>query len=145
MLEEKIESDLTQAMKAKNEVVVSALRNLKAEMKNTAIAKGEALTDEEVLKVLAKKVKQHKDSIENFAQGQRDDLIQTESAQMAVLSEYLPQQLDEAAVKKLVLDVIANTKATPQDFGRVMKEVMVQAAGRADGKVVSKLVKENLT
>jgi uncharacterized protein len=144
MLQQTIEDNLKTAQKAKQEVTISALRNVKAEIKNASIAKGEDLTDEEVLKVLAKKVKQHKDSIESFRSGNREDLTKHEEEQMKVLESYLPQQMSEDEVKALVVETIKEMNAKASDFGKVMKGVMTKAGGAVDGKLVSKQVKEQL-
>ncbi|OGE87532.1 MAG: hypothetical protein A3J07_04665 [Candidatus Doudnabacteria bacterium RIFCSPLOWO2_02_FULL_49_13] len=152
-----IDQDLTTALKAKDEIAVSALRNLKAAFKNAEIAAQtqsgraspteggrELLSDGEALKVVAKKVKQHKDSIESFAAGGRADLVANEQAQMKTLEKYLPQALPESEVAKIVDETIATGNATKADFGRVMKEVVAKVGARADGSVISKLVKERL-
>lgn len=144
MLLQQIDSDLTSALKAKDQIASSSLRNLKAEIKNTQIDKQRPLTDEEVLAVVRKKVKQHKDSIESFKSGGRSDLVETEEQQMAVLETYLPRQLPEDEVRTLVTNVILDLHATPSDFGKVMKEVLTRAKGATDGSVVSKIVKELL-
>src|SRR5258708_39755937 len=93
MLLQKIDEDLKSALKEKNEAALSSLRNLKAALKNAEIEKQHALTDDEAMAVIAKKVKQHKDSIESFGQGYRQDLVQQETSQMAVLQKYLPSAL----------------------------------------------------
>src|SRR3989344_912491 len=152
-----IDQDLTTSLKAKDEIAVSALRNLKAAFKNAEIAAQtqsgraspteggrELLSDGEALKVVAKKVKQHKDSIESFAAGGRADLVANEQAQMKTLEKYLPQALPESEVAKIVDETIATGNATKADFGRVMKEVVAKVGARADGSVISKLVKERL-
>ncbi len=144
MLLEKIDQDLKIALKEKKEITISALRNLKAAIKNVEIEKKTPLSDDEVSKVIAKKVKQHKDSIESFEKGGREDLVATEKSQMAILESYLPKQMDEKEVEAIVKDTIAKLNPAPSDFGKVMKEVMNQVAGRTDGNVVSKFVKENL-
>lgn len=129
-------------MKEKDEIVVSALRNLKAQIKNVEIENKKPLTDEEVMSVVAKKVKQHKDSIESFKAGNRNDLVEVEEKQMAVLTKYLPEAMSEDEVRAIVKEV--STNATSSDFGRIMKEVMARCKGRTDGSVVSKIVKEVL-
>lgn len=145
MLLEQIDADLKAALKAKDETKVSSLRNIKAAIKNAEIEKKEALTDADIMKVMAKKVKQHKDSIESFAAGGRADLVGPEEAQMKILESYLPAQMDEAAVRTLVAAVIADLGATSAaDFGKVMKEASTRAAGQADGAAISKIVKETL-
>jgi uncharacterized protein YqeY len=145
MILEQINTDFKDAMRAKDEVKVSALRIIKSEIKNSEIDKKGELTEEEILKVIAKKVKQHKDSIESFKAGARPDLVDHEEQQMAVLMNYLPQQMGEDQVRELVKSVISETSATSADFGKVMKEVLARAKGQTDGSVVSKLAKEELS
>jgi uncharacterized protein YqeY len=144
MLLEQIDSDLKTALKEKNEIASSSLRNLKAAAKNAEIDAMKPLTDEQLMSVIAKKVKQHKDSIESFQAGGRNDLVEHEAAQMAVLQKYLPKAMDEAELSGIVSQTIAELKATPADFGKVMKEVVSKAKGRAEGNLISKLVKEQL-
>jgi uncharacterized protein YqeY len=144
MLLEQIDSDLKTALKEKNEITVSALRNLKAAFKNAEIEKQHPLSDDEAIAVVAKKVKQHKDSLESFKAGGRPDLVEVENAQMAVLQKYMPAAMSEEEVGKIVKQVIADLSAGASDFGKVMKEVMAKVKGQADGSIISKLVKENL-
>src|SRR3989338_7072983 len=144
MIEEQIDQDLKAALKEKNEIVVSSLRNLKAALKNSEIEKKKELSDEEATSIIAKKVKQHKDSIEGFKAGNRNDLVEHEQAQMAVLQKYLTAGMSEEEVATIVKQVIADSNATVKDFGKVMKEVMTRVKDAADGNVISKLVKENL-
>lgn len=139
-----IDSDLKQALIEKNEIAVSALRNLKAEIKNVSIEKQRDLTEAEVLEVTRKKVKQHKDSIEGFKKGDRNDLVEREEKQMEVLLRYLPKQMEESEVRDLVKKTISDLNAQASDFGKVMKEVLVRAEGRTEGSMVSKIVKEEL-
>src|SRR3989344_5513188 len=144
MIAQLIDQDLITALKAKNETATSALRNLKAAVKNAEIEKKATLTDDEVLKVIAKKVKQHKDSIESFVAGSRQDLADIELAQMKILEKYLPAQMSEDDARKIVKEVITSMNAQAADFGKVMKEVMAKAGGKIDGSVVSRLAKEIL-
>jgi uncharacterized protein YqeY len=144
MILEQINNDFKDAMRAKDELTVGALRILKSEAKNAEIEKKSELTDEELLKVIAKKVKQHKDSIESFKSGNRQDLVDHEEKQMAVLMKYLPAQMGEDQVREMVKVVISETGASANDFGKVMKEVLVRAKGQTDGSIVSKIVKEEL-
>jgi hypothetical protein len=144
MLLEQIDADMVSALKTKNEIVLSSLRNLKAAFQNVEIEKRRALSDEDAISAIAKKVKQHKDSIASFLAGNRQDLVAIETAQMQVLEKYLPQQMSETEVAKIVSDAIAKLQATPADFGKVMKEVVSQVKGQADGSVISRLVREQL-
>ena len=144
MLIEQIDADLKTALKEKNEVAVSSLRNIKSALKNSEIEKQSALTDDEALKVLAKKVKQHKDSIESFKVGNRNDLVEREQAQMLLLEKYMPQALGEQELAVIVEKTISTLNATVSDFGKVMKDVVNQVKGQADGNLISKIVKEKL-
>lgn len=146
MITETIDQDFKNALREKDEITVSALRNLKAEIKNIEIAKQKQLSEDEVLAAVAKKVKQHKDSIESFLAGNRADLIAHEEKQMAVLLKYLPKQMGEPEVRELVKQAIAELSAggAKPDFGKLMKEVMARAKGQTDGSVASKIVKEEL-
>lgn len=144
MLIEQIDSDLKSALVEKNEIAVSALRNLKAEIKNVAIEKRKELSEAEILEAVRRKVKQHKDSIEGFTKGSRTDLVEREQKQMEILQKYLPQQMSESEVRDLVKKTIADLGALPADFGKVMKEVLSRSGGRTDGGIVSKIVKELL-
>jgi|SRR3989344_700314 len=144
MLLQQIDEDLKTAQKEKNEIATSALRNLKAAVKNVEIEKHQDLSDADVLSVVAKKVKQHKDSIESFKTGNRSDLAEHEVAQMEILQKYLPKQMEEGELAEIVKGVITSSNAQLADFGKVMKEVVAKVKGQADGSVISKLVKEHL-
>jgi hypothetical protein len=145
MIAERIDNDFKQAMRDKNTLVVESLRNLKAEIKNVEIAKQKPLDDEALMQVIAKKVKQHKDSIEQFTNGSRMDLAEREQAQMKILEAYLPQQMSDDELLAVVSDTVKKLNATPADFGKVMKEVVAQAKGRADGNRISIIVKKVLS
>jgi uncharacterized protein len=144
MILDQINDDFKSAMRAKDELTLGAIRILKSEIKNAEIDKKSELTEEEALKVIAKKVKQHKDSIESFKSGGRNDLVEHEEKQMAVLMRYVPQQMPEEQVRELVRAVIAETNATQKEFGKIMKEALARAKGQTDGTVVSKIAKEEL-
>jgi uncharacterized protein YqeY len=147
MLEEKILNDYKEAMKKKDAIKSSTLSLLRAEVINVAIAKKKkALDDSEVIVVIKKQVKQHQDSIEQFKNGNRLDLADKEAKELEILKSYLPAELPEEEIKKLILEAIASTGAKdPKDMGKVMKEVNVKIAGKADGKLVSDLVREKLS
>ena len=144
MLSDRIEEDFKNAFKAKDEIAKSALGNLKAALKDAEISKRDKLTDAEVLSVVAKKVKQHKDSIESFIAGGRNDLVEVETAQLQILQKFLPAQMSESELVEIVKNSITSLNATAADFGKVMKDVVSKVKGQADGSVISKLVKENL-
>lgn len=143
---EKINGDLIEAMKAKDEVSVSTLRLLVSAIKNKQIDLGHELNDEEVLEVVSKAAKQRRESIEAYKKGGRDDLSQKEEAELVVIEKYLPKQLEKEEISKIVDDVILETGASGQaDFGKVIGEVMKKVKGQADGSVVSGIVREKLS
>ncbi|MDP1854299.1 MAG: GatB/YqeY domain-containing protein [Candidatus Omnitrophota bacterium] len=147
MLEEKILGDYKQAMKDKDALKVSVLSFLRASLKNAAIDKRkDILSDEEVIAVIKKQVKQRQDSIEQFKQGGRLDLYEKEIKEKEVLESYLPVQLSEEQIRVIINEVIASpgTVLSIAEMGKVMKEVMAKAGSAADGKLVSNLVREAL-
>ena len=145
-LTEQIQSDLKEALKSKNEAVVSTLRLLQAVMKNAEIAKmREKLTEEEIEKLIKTEIKKRREAVENYRQGGRPELADKEEGEVKILEKYLPEQMGEAEIEKIILKVIAEVKPTgPQDFGKVMKAVTAEVKGRADGKTVSELIKKKL-
>ena len=145
-LKEKINADLLAAMKAKEEVKLGALRMLKASIMKFEVSgdKKVEATDENVLQIIGKEVKQRKDSIEAYKKGAREDLAAKEEAEMKILQTYLPAQMSEEELKTLISRTISQTGAIVKDFGKVMGTVMAQAKGKADGHTVTRLVKEML-
>ena len=142
---EKIDHDMIEALKAGEKDRLTVLRGLKSDLKYRRIDKGDDLTDEDVNSVLASAAKQRRDSIEQFAKGGRSDLVQREKFQLEVITSYLPKQLDENELRKIVARAIAEVSAeSPQQIGAVMKVVMPQVKGVADGKMVNKLAMEIL-
>lgn len=140
-----INAELVEAQKKRDEVVVSTLRMLLAAVKNAQIAKGGDLTDEEVLEQITKSAKQHSESIDAYQKGGRADLVEKEKAELAVLAKFLPEQLSEDEIGKIVDDVISTTEAKgASDLGRVMGQVMAKVKGKADGNVVSGIVRSKL-
>lgn len=147
MLEEKILNDYKEAMKNRDTLKASALSFLRAELINVAIAKKKKnLEDNEVIAVIRKQIKAHQDSIEQFKIGMREDLADKETKEREVLKSYLPQELSEDEIKKIIEEAVSLTDAQDlKDMGRLMKEVTAKIAGKADGKLVSDLVKERLS
>lgn len=142
MLKKKINEDLKQALREKNASAVSTLRMLLAEIHNREIAKKGELSDEEAMKVLQQEKKKHQDSIAQFSAGERPDLVEKEKAELAVIESYLPEEMGDAELERLVREVIGEIKpAGPADFGKVMKEVLGRAKGAASGQRVSQIVK----
>ncbi|MBL7070500.1 MAG: GatB/YqeY domain-containing protein [Candidatus Omnitrophica bacterium] len=147
MLEEKILNDYRQALKDKDKLKVSVLSFLRAEMINVAMAKKiKQLDDKDVISVIRKQIKSRQDSIEAFEKGNRQDLADKEKKELLILKTYLPAELAEDELNKIIAEVISEVGAQgPKDMGKVMKEVTPKVAGRADGKRVSDLVKKKLT
>ena len=146
-LEGKIFNDYKEAMKNKDAVKSSTLSFLRAEVMNAAIEKKKkVLDDNEVITVIKKQIKQRRDSIEQFKKGNRQDLADKETKELEILKSYLPPELPVEEIKKIIEEAIALTGAQDmKDMGKVMKEITAKIAGRADGKLVSDLVKERLS
>lgn len=145
MLKERIGSEMRDAMKARDQSRVATLRLLMAAVKNAEVELRHELSDDEVLGVVAREAKRRRESIEAFEKGGRDDLVAKESAELEVLEAYLPEQLGEEELAGLVDEAIAETGAAgAKDMGRVMKAVMPKVKGRADGSIVSAMVRSRL-
>lgn len=145
-LKERIISDLTSAMKAKDAARLSALRMVKANVMNREIEKGGALTDEEMQKALQSLVKQRRDSIEQYEKAGREELAAKERAEIEVIEAYLPQAASHEEIERAVAEAIAETGASSmREMGAVMKATQARLAGRsADGRTVSEIVKNKL-
>ncbi len=145
-LSDKVNAEITAAMKAKNQARLSALRMLKAAIMNKGVEKSRDLEDGEVLQVVASLVKQRRDSVEQFSKAGRTDLVDKESAEIAVLEEYLPPAASAEEIDAAVAAAIAETGASsPKDIGKVMKAVMPLLTGKsADGRAVNEAVRRKL-
>ncbi len=142
---EKIDQDMIEALKAGEKDRLTVLRGLKSDLKYKQIDKGDDLTDDDAISVLTTAARKRRDSIEQFAKGERDDLVRQETFQLEIITSYLPKQLDENELREIVARAIAEVSAeSPQQIGAVMKVVMPQVKGVADGKTVSKLATEIL-
>ena len=146
-LSERINTDISSAMKARDQTRLSALRMLKAAVMNKGIEKGHDLDDAEVLQVVASLVKQRRDSIEQFDKAGRTDLVAKETGEIKVLEQYQPPAASTDEIDAAVVAAIAETGATSaKDMGKVMKAVMPRLAGKtADGKTVNEAVRKRLT
>lgn len=144
---EQVSSDIRTAMKARNKVRLEALRNIKKcfiEAK-TAPGANDTLEDAAALKILQKLAKQGEESADTYAKAKRQDLADAELAQVAVIKEYLPKPLSEEEITAQVKDIIAQTGAQGmKDMGKVMGQATKQMAGKADGKVISTIVRQLL-
>jgi uncharacterized protein YqeY len=147
-IQDQIETDLKDAMRAKQAERLSVLRLAKSALMNATIEKygaGGRLSDAEALAVIRKQVKQREDSIAGFEKGGRPELADKEKREMEILSQYLPKPLSEAEIAALVQEAITESKATSKaQLGQVMKIATEKAAGRVDGKTLSQYVRETL-
>jgi len=144
-LRETIDGDIKSALKSGAKDKLSTLRMLSAALKNKQIDKRRPLTEEEVVETVRTLLKQRKDSIEQFGKGGRQDLVDKETAEVAVLEVYLPSQLSREEIALMVREAITQTGAQgAKDMGKVMKALIPLLGGRADGKLVSELVKHTL-
>lgn len=147
MLVEKIFDDYKEAMKARDSLKSSVLSFLRADMLNLATAKKkDALDDAEIVTVIRKQIKQRQDSIEQFIQGARLEMADKEKKELDILKSYLPMELSLEEIKQLMEEVIIAIGANGvKDMGKVMKELSIKLAGKADGRLVSDLVKQRLS
>ena len=144
-LSEKINQHIIEALKAGEKECLIVLRCLKSELKYRQIDKGDDLTDEDAIAVLASQAKKRRESIEQFSKGGRDDLVRKEQFELDIIKTYLPEQLSEDELRKLIREAIAESNAeSPTQLGAIMKLVMPKVRGRADGKLVNRLALEIL-
>ena len=146
-LKEKLQAYLTDAIRSRNEVVSGTVRMLLAAITNEEVAgkTAKVLTDAEIITVLSREAKKRREAVEAYTQAKRDDLAGKEKAEAAVIANYLPEQLSEDEIKKLIQAAIAETGAAgAAGMGLVMKVLQPKIAGKADGGVVSGLVKAAL-
>lgn len=133
-------------MKAKDKAKLKTIRMLKASLQNEKLAKQDDLTAQEELDILAREKKQRLDSLQEFKQAGRDDLVDEVEEELAIVAEYLPEPLSDNEVKEIVQSVIDSVDASGmQDMGKVMGAVMPKVKGRADGNFVSEVVKAKLS
>jgi len=145
-LYEEINEHLKEALKSKKTDALNALRGLKAVIKNKEVELRRKLEDNEIIQLIAKQIKQRKESIAQFQKGNRPDLVEKEEKELKVLEQFMPPPLSEEALDKILQEIITETGAIgPQDMGKVMKIAMSRLSGRAEGKVISQKVRQFLT
>ncbi|WP_456436808.1 GatB/YqeY domain-containing protein [Desulfurobacterium sp.] len=145
-LKERLIKDMKEAMKARDKVKLSTIRMINSLIKNAEIDKRGELTDEEIVSLLQKYAKQRRESIELYEKGGRRDLVEKEKAELAIVESYLPEQMSEDEIRRIVEEAIAGTGASsPKDLGKVMKVVMPKVKGKADGSVVNRIARELLS
>ena len=144
---EKINQDISEAMRAKDQDRLGPLRMLKAALMNKKVERGKDVTDGEALQIVSTLVKQRKDSVDQFTKAGRQDLADKEQAEIAILETYLPPPVSREELEKAVDEAVRTTGASsPKDMGGVMKAVMAGLAGRnADGKLINELVRARLS
>ena len=146
-LKEKLQADLTEAIRGRDEVKSGTIRMLLSAITNEEVAgkAAKVLTDAEIITVLSRETKKRREAVEAFIAAKRDDLANKEKAEAVVIAQYLPEQLGEAEIKKMITEAIAETNAAgPAGMGLVMKVLQPKIAGKADGGIVSALVKDAL-
>ena len=145
MLKEQLASDLKDAMKAKDEIKKNAVQMVRAGVLQVEKDKKTTLDDEGIIEVIAKEVKKRKDVLPDFEKAGRADLIEATQREIEILTKYLPSQLTEEELDKIVSETVSETGASSmKDMGKVMSALMPKVKGRADGKTVNELVKKHL-
>jgi len=145
MLRETLDSDLKQAMRNKEALKRTVLRTMLSEIRNAEINSQTTLDDEGIISVLTKQVQQRKDSVEAYEAANRQDLVEKETAEINIISVYLPEQLPQEEIEQIIENVISQSGSSSlDDMGKVMGLVMPQVKGRADGKIVNAIVTKKL-
>ena len=145
-LVDKIQKDMYKAMKEKEKERINALRNIIGKLKYGYIDKGDKLTEQEEIKVIQSLAKQRRESIEMYKQGGRNDLVETETKELSIIEEYLPQAMSEEEVRRLVRETVKETGAeSMSDLGKVMPLVMKKGAGKVDGELAQEVLRELLS
>ena len=145
-LVDEIQKDMYKAMKEKEKERINALRNIIGKLKYRYIDKGDKLTEQEEIKVIQSLAKQRRESIEMYKQGGRNDLVETETKELSIIEEYLPQAMSEEEVRRLVREIVKETGAeSMSDLGKVMPLVMKKGAGKVDGKIAQDILRELLS
>ncbi|MBT2690470.1 GatB/YqeY domain-containing protein [Bacillus sp. ISL-47] len=143
---ERLNEDMKQAMRNKEKEKLTVIRMIKASLQNEAIKLGEELNEEQELTVLSREVKQRKDSLHEFEKAGREDLVEKIRTELQYVELYMPKQLSEEEVSKIVAETVAETGASSKaDMGIVMAAIMPKVKGKADGSLVNKLVQQHLS
>lgn len=144
-LAEKLQEDMRLAQKNRDALRLSTIRMIRSSVSYAQINKGSDLTDDEVLGVLSREAKQRRESIDAAERGGREDIAANESAELAIINEYLPKQLEEAEIEEIARRIASEVGATePKDRGKLMGPLMQQIKGRADGKIANQVVEKIL-
>ena len=144
-LKEKLQEDLKSSMKNKDTIKKSVVTLIRAAIKQHEVDNRVELADDAIIDIISKQLKQRKDSLAEFVKANRDDLVEETKSEIQVLEGYLPQQLSEEELEKIVIETIAEVGATSmKDMGKIMATIKPKTAGRADGRKINELVKKNL-
>ncbi|MBN2281245.1 MAG: GatB/YqeY domain-containing protein [Candidatus Marinimicrobia bacterium] len=144
-IQTQLKNDMMTAMKAKDTEKLNAIRMIRAAIQSKKLELNQELTEEDVMGVLIKAAKQRRDSITSYREGGREDLVAEEEKELSIIESYLPRQMDESEVTKIVEEVIASTGAVSlRDMGKVMAAIMPKIKGKADGNLVNTIVKSKL-
>lgn len=145
-MKEELLKELKEAMKNKDELRKNTITMLRSSILQVEKDSQKTLNDDEIIVIISKEVKKRKDSIEDYKKAERDDIVEDLKKEIEILSKYLPKQLDDNEIEKLVEEAIKETSAEgPKDMGKVMQNLRPKTAGKADGKKVSEIVKEKLS
>ncbi|PYZ94245.1 hypothetical protein CR194_01520 [Salipaludibacillus keqinensis] len=143
---DQLNQDMKDAMRSRDKQRLSVIRSVKSSLQNESINKGQELTDDEILTVLNREMKQRKESLHEFEQADRQDLVIKTNAEIQVLSEYMPSQLSDEELRQIVHETIEQVGAqSKSDMGKVMGAIMPKVKGRADGSEVKQLVHQSLS
>lgn len=143
---ERLNEDMKQAMRNKEKEKLTVIRMIKASLQNEAIKLGKDLTEDQELTVLSREVKQRKDSLHEFEKAGREDLVEKIRTELQYVELYMPKQLSEEEVSKIVAETVAETGASSKaDMGKVMVAIMPKVKGKADGSLINKLVQQHLS
>ena len=144
-IQETLIRDMKSSMKSGDKVALETIRMLRAQIKNECLKKGTELSDDDINKVLSKESKKRKEALDLFQKGGREDLVEKEAYELKIIDSYLPKQLSQEELEKIIDQVVKETNAESlRDMGQVMQMVMPQVTGRAEGKTVQELVKKKL-
>lgn len=144
-LKQKLQEDLKTSMKNKDTLRKSVITLIRSSIKQVEVDKRIELNDDDIIDIISKQLKQRNDSLEQFLDAGREDLVEETRSEIEVLKEYLPQQLSEEELNEIVKQTISEVRATSmKDMGKIMSVIKPKTKGRADGKLINKLVKENL-
>ncbi len=142
---ERLQADMKQAMKNKDKFRLSVIRMIRSEIQNLEISKSGPVSEDDVIELLSKEKKKRAESLKEYQEAGRDDIVEDLKNEISILEEYLPAQLSDEELRAIIQDAVHKVGATsPKDMGKVMQEVMPQVKGRADGKQVNRFVSELL-